>query len=313
MLAKDLISIADLDREEIFDLLRLARILKRSSARRRDLSGKTLGLIFQKPSTRTAVSFSVGMYQLGGHALILHAEDLQLGRGESPADTGRTLSLYLDGIMIRAHRHADVVEMAQHASVPIINGLTDKEHPCQVLADLLTLAEAHRLKDPARLSRERVAYLGDGNNVAQSWMLAAAVVGMHLVLACPERYEPEPEYFKKSEALARASGGSVRLVRDPRQAAEGATALYMDVWASMGKEHEREHRKKVFSDYQLNAAIVKLASPQACIMHCLPAHRGEEIADDVLDGPRSVVFQQAANRLPVQKAVLLRLLKARRR
>lgn len=308
MFSKHLISIADLSKEEIFKLLLLARALKKSRRLRRDLSGKTLGLIFQKPSTRTAVSFSVGMYQLGGHSLVLHAEDLQWGRGESPADTSRTLSQYLDAVMIRANRHSDVLEMARHASVPIINGLTDQEHPCQVLADLLTLFEVRKLKDPAKLSAERIVYLGDGNNVAQSWMLAAASLGMHLVLACPPAYQPEPEYFKRAETLLRSSGGSVRLVHDPREAAQEATALYTDVWASMGKEHEREHRRNIFSSYQLNAEILRLARPDACVMHCLPAHRGEEITAEVIDGPRSVVFEQAANRLHVQKAILLKFL-----
>ena len=305
---KDFISIADFDRREIFQLLRSAQALKKEKRLRKDLSGKSLGLIFQKPSTRTAVSFSVGMSQLGGNALVLSGEGLQMGRGESPADTGRVLSLYLDAIMIRANRHADVVEMAQGASVPVINGLTEKEHPCQVLADLLTLLEARKLKDPAALVKERVTYLGDGNNVAQSWMLAAAVIGLPLTLACPEHYDPDAEFFKIADTLAASSKGLIRLIRDPRQAARGATVLYTDVWASMGKEHEREHRKSVFLPYQLNADLLSLADPQACVMHCLPAHRNEEITSDVLDGPRSVVFEQAANRLHVQKAVLLHLL-----
>jgi ornithine carbamoyltransferase len=312
MSKKDLISIADLDRQEIFKILKLARTLKKEKRQRRDLTGKSLGLIFQKPSTRTAVSFSVGMSQLGGHSLILQGEGLQMGRGESPADTGKVLSQYLDGIMIRANRHSDVVEMAQGASIPVINGLTEKEHPCQVLADLLTILEARKLQDPAALAKERVTYLGDGNNVAQSWMLAAGLVGFHLTLACPEHYDPDAEFFKKAEALAFQSGSFIRVVRDPSQGAQGATVLYTDVWASMGKEHEREHRKSVFSPYQLNPRLLALADPRVCVMHCLPAHRNEEITSDILDGPHSVVIEQAANRLHVQKAVLLHLLKKRK-
>jgi len=306
---KDLISIADLERTEILELLRLARTLKASRRSRKDLKGKTLGLIFQKPSTRTAVSFAVGIYQLGGQPLILNAQDLQLGRGESPADTGRTLSQYLDAIMIRANRHADVVEIARHSSVPVINGLTNKEHPCQVLADLLTLMEVKKLKDPTNLSRERIAYVGDGNNVAQSWMLAAAILGISLTLACPERYEPDAEFFRNADLL---SQGKVKLVRDPREAVSGATAVYTDVWTSMGQEQEWEERRKIFSSDQVNSELLKLADPRARVMHCLPAHRGEEITNEVIDGPQSVVFQQAANRLHVQKAILIYLLKRHR-
>ena len=307
---RDLISIADLSQEEISGLFAEAAALKAGKAAGPDrpLAGKTLAMIFQKPSTRTIVSFSVGMVQLGGHPLVLNYQELQMKRGESIADTARTLSLYADAVMVRANRHEDVCELARHASIPVINGLSDKEHPCQALADFLAIQEHKKLKSAAGLRGVKLAYLGDGNNVAHSLILGAAILGMEIAVSSPKRYEPEKEFIEKGNALAAKSGGKIIIEPDPEAAVRGADALYTDVWASMGKEDEREHRKQVFGPYQLNAGLLALAKPDAVVMHCLPAHRGEEITDEVLDGPRSIVFPQAANRLHVQKAILLRLL-----
>ncbi len=297
---------ADLEPEVLLRLLESARGLKARRRPRTDLRGKTLGMIFQKPSTRTSVSFAVAMYELGGFPFT--AQELQMKRGESLADTARTLSRYVSGIMIRANRHGDVEELARHASVPVINGLTDKEPPCQVLADLFTLWEVFKLRKAGDLKGLRVAYVGDGNNMAQSWMLAAGLLGMELTVCSPEGYDPERESVEKAQALHARNGGRLVFERDPLKAADGARALYTDVWASMGKEEERDRRKQVFAGYQVNEKLLSAARPDAVVMHCLPAHRGEEITDGVLDGPRSVVFQQAENRLHVQKAVLLRYL-----
>ncbi len=307
---KDFISIADFSREEIGDLLLRAMKLKKKPISRA-LAGKTVGLIFQKPSTRTAVSFAVGVVQLGGHPLILNADILQIKRGESPRDTGRVLSRYLNAIVMRANRHEDILEMAGFASIPVINGLTDKEHPCQVLADLLTIMECKKMKHPRELKGFTLAYLGDGNNVAHSWILAASLLGLKLSLACPAGYEPQAEFFERAKRLS--PNGAVKVVPDPVVAATGAEALYTDVWASMGQESESQKRKEVFMPYQLNQALLRRAKPDALVMHCLPAHRGEEITDEVLEGPHSVVFDQAENRLSVQKAVLTALLPCLRR
>jgi ornithine carbamoyltransferase len=303
----DFISIADLDRDAIYDLLTLARQLKKQPFRK-TLQSKTVGLIFQKPSTRTSVSFAVGVAQLGGHPLLLNADVLQLKRGETPKDTARVLSRYLDIIVIRANHHSDVLEMAGFADIPVINGLTDQEHPCQVLADLLTIMEHNKMKHPKELKGFRLVYLGDGNNVAQSWMLAASTLGMKLVLACPKNYEPRQDYFELAQMLTKKGGGSVEVVSDPSQAVQGAQALYTDVWTSMGQEAESQKRREALSVYQLNSFLLSMAQKNALVMHCLPAHRGEEITDDVIEGPNSVVFDQAANRLHVQKAVMSTLL-----
>jgi ornithine carbamoyltransferase len=306
---KDLLSISDLSAAEIQEILETGRSLKAKRGPSKELQGKALGMIFQKPSTRTAVSFAVAMYELGGLPLTLNAQDLQIKRGESLADTARTLSRYLAGIMIRANKHSDVEEMAGHATVPVINGLTDKEHPCQVLGDLLTVLEAFKLKKVTDLKDVRVAYIGDGNNVAQSWMLAAGILGMELVISAPEGYDPEKEFLDKAEALCSKNGGRVRYERQPVRAVEGAGVIYTDVWASMGKDEERDRRKQIFLSYQVNDQLLQKAPKNAVVMHCLPAHRGEEITDAVMDGDRSVVFDQAENRLHAQKAVLLHLLK----
>lgn len=305
---KDLLSIADLTQTEVHELLNTAIRLKTQRKPSQELFGKTLGMIFQKPSTRTAVSFSVAMYELGGNALSMNAQDLQMKRGESLPDTARTLSRFLSGIMIRANRHADVAELAQYSAGPVINGLTEKEHPCQVLADLQAVMEAFKMKTPQEMKGLKICYVGDGNNVAQSWMLAAGLLGLHLVISAPEGYDPEKEFLHKSQALSSESGGKIIYERNPQAAVAGAHVLYTDVWASMGKEEEQEHRKQVFSPYQLNERLLELADKKAVVMHCLPAHRGLEITDGVIDSPQSIVFDQAEDRLHIQKAILLHYL-----
>ncbi len=305
---KDLLSIADLTQTEVYELLNTAIRLKAQRKPSQELFGKTLGMIFQKPSTRTAVSFSVAMYELGGNALSMNAQDLQMKRGESLPDTARTLSRFLSGIMIRANRHADVAELARYSAGPVINGLTEKEHPCQVLADLQAIMEAFKLKTPQELKGVKICYVGDGNNVAQSWMLAAGLLGLHLVISAPEGYDPEKEFLGMSQALSAESGGRIIYERNPQAAVAGVHVLYTDVWASMGKEEEQEHRKQVFSPYQLNERLLALADKKAVVMHCLPAHRGLEITDGVIDSPQSIVFDQAEDRLHIQKAILLHYL-----
>ena len=290
--------VADWSRDELESVLDFADDLKQRQARREEhhlLPGRTLAMIFQKPSTRTRVSFEVGMTQLGGHALYLAAGDLQLGRGETLKDTATVLSRYVDGIMIRTFDQDDVEELAAHASIPVINGLTDISHPCQALADVMTIRE--RL---GRIEGVRVAYLGDGNNVCASLMVACAKLGAPFVAASPEGYEVWPEAVE----LAREAGGEVELTTDPRAAAEGADVLYTDVWTSMGQEEERERRLRDLAGFGIDAELVGLANDDAIVLHCLPAHYGEEITEDVLYGPRSAVWDEAENRLHAQKALL---------
>ncbi len=290
--------VADWSREELLATLDLADELKERHARREEhhlLPGRTLAMIFQKPSTRTRVSFEVGMTQLGGHALYLAAGDLQLGRGETLRDTATVLSRYVDGIMIRTFKQDDVEELARHGSVPVINGLTDSSHPCQALADVMTIRE--RL---GRLDGVRVAYLGDGNNVCASLMVACAKLGAPFVAATPEGYEPWEEVV----AIAREAGGEVELTHDPREAATGSDVLYTDVWTSMGQEEERERRLRDLEGFAIDESLVQLAGEDAIVLHCLPAHYGEEIAEGVLYGPQSAVWDQAENRLHAQKALL---------
>ena len=290
--------VADWSRDELESVLDFADDLKQRQQRREEhhiLPGRTLAMIFQKPSTRTRVSFEVGMTQLGGHALYLAAGDLQLGRGETLRDTASVLSRYVDGIMIRTFDQADVEELARYASIPVINGLTDISHPCQALADVMTIRE--RL---GRIEGVRVAYLGDGNNVCASLMVACAKLGAPFVAASPEGYEVWPEAVE----LAREAGGEVDLTNDPRAAAEGADVLYTDVWTSMGQEEERERRLRDLAGFGIDAELVGLANDDAIVLHCLPAHYGEEITEDVLYGPRSAVWDEAENRLHAQKALL---------
>jgi ornithine carbamoyltransferase len=284
--------------EELLQALDLADDLKERQSRREEhhlLPGRTLGMIFQKPSTRTRVSFEVGIFQLGGMGLYLAASDLQLGRGETLKDTATVLSRYLDGLMIRTFAQDDVEELARYASIPVINGLTDSSHPCQALADVMTIRE--RL---GRLQGVRVAYFGDGNNVCASLMVACAKLGMEFVAATPEGYEPEERVVE----IAREAGGTVELTHDPREAAKGADLLYTDVWTSMGQEEEKERRLKDLAGFGIDESLVRLAGDNAIVLHCLPAHYGEEITEDVLYGPQSAVWDQAENRLHAQKALM---------
>jgi ornithine carbamoyltransferase len=290
--------VADWSGEELLSTLDLADDLKERQARREEhhlLPGRTLGMIFQKPSTRTRVSFEVGIYQLGGAGLHLAASDLQLGRGETLRDTATVLSRYLDGLMIRTFAQDDVEELARHATIPVINGLTDSAHPCQALADVMTIRE--RL---GRLEGVRIAYLGDGNNVCASLMVAAAKLGMEFIAATPEGYEPDPRVVE----IAREAGGAVELSHDPRDAARGADVLYTDVWTSMGQEEEKERRLRDLAGFGIDDELVGLAGDEAIVLHCLPAHYGEEITEDVLYGRQSAVWDQAENRLHAQKALM---------
>ena len=292
------LAIPDLSRAELLGLLALGERMRRGAYAARPLAGRALAMIFAKSSTRTRVSFEVGTFHLGGHALFLSGRDVQLGRGEPVADTARVLSRYADGIMIRTFAHAEVEEFARHATVPVINGLTDLLHPCQVLADLLTVQQ-----HLGGVEGRRVAWVGDGNNMANSWLNAAYRLGFELALACPEGYEPDAAILERARGAA-----PVRLVRDPREAAEGADVVCTDVWASMGQEGEQEQRARAFARYQVDAALMGRAAPDAIFLHCLPAHRGEEVAAEVIDGPRSRVWDEAENRLHVQKALMAALI-----
>jgi len=302
---RDLLSFADLDRAEADRLFDLAARLKadlRAGRAHRELSQKTLALIFHKPSLRTRLSFEVAMTQLGGSSVFITEREIGMGSRESVADVARVLSGYVDGIMIRTFQHDLCESLARHAAIPVINGLTDWLHPCQILADLFTLRE--RGFD---LDRITVAFIGDGNNVANSWIEAAMPYGLEVRIACPEGYEPDPKLVARVSATGK---GSARVVRSPAEAAAGAHVLYTDVWASMGQEAEREKRLPLFRNYQVNAWLLAKAAPDAVVMHCLPAHRGEEITEDVMEGPRSVVFPEAENRMHLQKAILFQLLVA---
>jgi ornithine carbamoyltransferase len=299
--------VSDWSADELTAVLDLADELKELQRRREEhrlLPGRALGMIFEKPSTRTRVSFEVGMAHLGGTALYLRSDDLQLGRGETIKDTATVLSRYLDAIMIRTYDQADVDELARHATVPVVNGLTDSAHPCQALADVMTLRE--RL---GRLDGVRLAYLGDGNNVCHSLMVAAAKLGMHFVAATPAGYEPKDEVVALARDAASDSGGSVAVLRDPREAARGADALYTDVWTSMGQDEERDRRLRDLAAYRVDAELLQLTEDEAIVLHCLPAHYGEEITEDVLYGQHSAVWDQAENRLHAQKALLALLIR----
>jgi len=300
---KDLLRILDLSGRELRAVLASARTWKRRGNRRgapRPLAGKTLAMIFQKASTRTRVSFEVGMTRLGGHTLFLSPTDTQIGRGEPVRDTARVLSRYVDGIVIRTFLHDTAEEMAAWASVPVINGLTDDHHPCQVLADLMTAQERG-----IDLSRMKVAFIGDGNNVANSWVEAAHLLGFSLRVACPKGFEPSGRILREASASGK---GDVRVVRDPSEAAKDADILYTDVWTSMGQEKERRRRLRAFRGYCIDDSLLRAARKGAIVMHCLPAHRGEEIAEEVMEGPRSAVFDEAENRMHVQMALLSRLI-----
>lgn len=303
---RDLLTLLDYTSEEVLYLIDKAVELKKDTVEGKlspVLAGKTLGMIFEKSSTRTRISFEVGMNHLGGHGMYMNASDLQIGRGESIHDTGKVLSEFLDGVMIRANSHEMVKELAEHASIPVINGLTDIYHPCQALADLLTIVEVK-----GSLAGKKIAYIGDGNNVAHSLVIAAAHAGMHVAIGTPEGYECDKDIIEKVKVLAASAGGSILETSDPVEAATDADAIYTDVWTSMGQEAETAIRLEAFKDFQINDALVAHAKKDYMFLHCLPAIREEEVATSVIDGPNSYVFQQAGNRLHAQKAVLALLL-----
>jgi len=307
--SKDLLSISDIA-GELDGLLARAAALKAERARgilRPTLAGKNLAMIFEKPSTRTRVSFEVAMNDLGGHALYLSSRDLQLGRGETIADTARVLSRFVHAVCYRAFRHTDMVELARWATIPVVNALDDLEHPCQIAADLLTMRERWN----GRFSKHRLAWVGDGNNVLHSLLLGAAAVGLNLSVATPSGYRPQPEYVRAAEVLGRRTKAALLFTTDPKEAVRGADAIYTDVWVSMGEEAETAAREEAFRGFQVNDALLALARPNAFVLHDLPAHRGQEITDAVLDGPHSAAWDQAENRLHAQKAILERLLKPR--
>ncbi len=299
---RDFLAVPDLSKPELLALFDLAARMKRGDYRARPLAGRTLAMLLAKSSTRTRVSFEVGAYQLGGHALFLSSRDIQLGRGEPIRDTARVLSRYVDGIMIRTFEQSEVEELARYGSVPVINGLTDLQHPCQVLADLLTVREALGGWDG-----KVVAWIGDGNNMAHSWLDAAGVLGFELRLACPKGYQPDPAILQRNRSRTR-----ILLTEDPAEAAAGAHVVNTDVWASMGQEAEQAEREKAFEGYLVDGALMRRAVPGAIFLHCLPAHRGEEVSDEVIEGPQSRVWDEAENRLHVQKALMATLMGSER-
>jgi ornithine carbamoyltransferase len=295
---RDFLAIPDFSRDELESLFVMAERMRDGEYRKTPLAGKTLAMIFMKASTRTRVSFEVGTFQLGGHALFLSPRDVQLGRGEPIADTARVLSRYVDGIMIRTFAHQDIEELAKYADVPVINGLTDLLHPCQVLADLLTVRQ-----HLGAIEDKKYAWIGDGNNMANSWINAAYRFGFDLTLACPDGYEPADHLLARAQEVA-----NVRVVRDPMEAAAGAHVINTDVWASMGQEQEQKERERAFRGFAVNSAMMKKADKSAIFLHCLPAHRGEEVSADVIDGAQSRVWDEAENRLHIQKAIMATLM-----
>jgi len=300
---KDFLAITDLTTEEVHEIFKLAIDIKTKLKKGKSyhvLEGQTLAMIFQKPSARTRVSFEVGMFQLGGHALYLSPNDIGIGKREAVKDIAQVFSRYNDGIMARLFDHEHIIELAENATIPVINGLTDLLHPCQVMGDMLTVLE-HR----GNFDNLKVAFVGDGNNLANSWLNIASRIPMTLNLAIPEGYDPDTNIYEN----ARNSGISkINIFRDPKEAVQGVDVIYTDVWASMGQESEAEKRKKVFASYQVNQELVDLADKDVKVMHCLPAHRGDEITDEVIDGPHSIVFDEAENRLHIQKAIMVKLM-----
>jgi len=303
---KDLIAMNDLSVGEVATIFDVAKKLKQKQKNgepHQYLKGKTLVMIFSKASTRTRVSFETGFFQLGGHPIYLNDSSSQVGRGEPVRDTARVLSRFADGIMIRTFSHDAVKELAEYASIPVINGLTDLEHPCQALTDLFTIMEHKEV-----LKGRKLVYVGDGNNMTNSLMVACAKVGMNMVCACPKGYQPDLEIFREACEEAKKTGCTIEIEEDLFKAAKGADVLYTDVWASMGQEGEQSIRKEALGDYQINKELLQIARPDAIVLHCLPAHRGEEITEEVIEGPQSVVFDQAENRLHVQKAIMALLM-----
>ena len=303
------ISILDFSAQEIEELLRVAdRLKKKPAAAATALKGKTIALIFEKPSTRTLVSFAAGIQSMAGFPLVLQHDALQWKRGEPIADMARVMARYVHGAMIRARHHTDVEEFARYLTVPLINGLTDREHPCQVLADLQTLWERNDRKMSA-LRQLKIVFLGDGNNMSHSWLLLAAQLGLNFVLACPSGYDPDSQIMAETRRLSSKSGAHITVIHDPQVATQNADVLYTDVWTSMGQEAEEKRRMTAFRSFQLNGKLLANAKSSAVVLHCLPARRGEEITDEVIDGPQSIVFDQAENRLHMQKAILLKVMK----
>jgi ornithine carbamoyltransferase len=299
---RDFLSMEDLNRAEIEQLLELGVKLKteaRDGATKPLLAGKVVGLLFEKPSTRTRASFEAAMYQIGGQAMYLRADELQLARGEPLKDTARILGSYLNGIVIRTYDHRALTEFAEYSPVPVINALSDLEHPTQIVADMLTIQE---VKGP--VSELRFVWVGDGNNVCNSWLLGGAIMGMHLTISCPKGFEPDKSAVAKARKLADKSGGSVDLVNDPRKAVRNADVIYTDVWVSMGQEKGARAKERKFKGYQINSELVSYASSNVSVMHCLPAHRGMEITDEVLEGSQSIVWRQAENKLHAARAIL---------
>lgn len=304
---KDLLKMDDLLKEEILDILNLADQLKYERKHNIDhelLKGKNLGMIFEKSSTRTRVSFEVGMYELGGNALFLSNRDLQIGRGEPIEDTARVLSRFIQGIMIRTYSQHEVETLAKYSSIPIINGLTDEEHPCQVLADLMTIREYKNV-----LEGLNVAYIGDGNNMANSLIIGCLKVGMNFSIACPKDYMPKDNYIQRGKELALLENTNFTITTSPEEAAKNADVLLTDVWASMGQESEAKIRQKAFAGFQINNEILNIAKPNAIVLHCLPAHRGEEITSEIIEEHKAEIFDESENRLHAQKAILVKLMK----
>ena len=304
--SKDLITITDLSRDEVLAVFKFTAKLKEDfhkGKRHTYLKNKSLAMVFEKSSTRTRVSFEAGIYQLGGRALFLSSNDIQIGRGETFPDTAKVLSRYVDGIMIRTDSHEKVVELAKEASIPVINGLTDSYHPCQALADLFTIYER-----TSNIDTVKVAYLGDGNNVANSLLLCCSLLGVDIAIASPKNYMTDPVIEGRAKTLALTTGAKIQITSDIDEAVKDANFLYTDVWTSMGQEKETTKRKKVFAAYRISMDIIRKAAPNCKVMHCLPAHRGEEIDADVIDSPHSIIFDQAENRMHVQKAIMCALM-----
>lgn len=296
---QDFLKLDDCSSEQLKKLIEVALVMKRSSSTEKSLLGKSIGMIFTKSSTRTRIGFELGMYQLGGYAMQLRSDEIQMGRGESLADTAKILSRYLDGLAVRVDDHSIIEELADAASIPVINALTDKYHPCQGVADYATLLE---IKGP--LEKIKLAYVGDGNNVAHSLIIGAALLGVEATFATPVGYSLADDVVAKADEIMKGTGAKLSFTTDPKEAAEGADALYTDVWVSMGQETETEKRKKAFKRFCIDEELLKIAKPDCVVMHCLPAHRGEEITGSVMDGPQSIVFEQAENKLHAQKAIL---------